>query len=211
MWTQHFGRTASTAVSGAAACVSAYYITRVCEERAPFEKIDDAFGAGRAREEHACWRATNPPGATRPEPLAAVRASNKACIRRGVSDALAEVVAGRSAFAVTKQVSSVPASGDGARLRGCVARGGIVTFYHGPVYTPIIGRIKIMFAAKYSEYVLNLFDSYVIDGCPTGASTDGAAETSFPDVIRPGEDSQTCSNSRNRESSQLPLVVDNFI
>ena len=69
-------------------------------------------------------------------------------------------------------------SGDGAFLQGKVARGTIVTFYPGAVCTPIFGRLKLLFRSLTSSYVVQLPDSYMIDGSPSRATADGAAGTS---------------------------------
>lgn len=148
-----------------------YYGTRYVEERIPFEKIDFALGISRSHEEREAWTAMNTSGAAMPADLDDVRKQNKSSVAAEIATALGDQ---NREFRVTKRRSSVANSGDGAHVSGKVARGAVVTFYHGPVYSPIVGRIKLLLRSTMSEYSMMLNDTYMIDGLTSGATAHGA-------------------------------------
>ena len=171
----------------AAASVAGYGVLRIVEELLPFEAFDNALGITREYEERQLWRAMHTTDAQQcPSELSAVRLDNSASIKSGVAYALSETAYDRhrapddspAQFTVRKQPSSVPHSGDGCHLKGKCARGTVVSFYQGPVYTPITGRIKCTFVATFSDYVIQLADSYVVDGINPGGTAEGADGTS---------------------------------
>jgi len=168
------------ASGGAVACTAAYYMVRVCEES--FTALDDAMGIADARMGTAYWRSTHP-GEALPA-MGTVRRDNQSSIRTSLESALAAAAADLDApgaaptHRVTKAASSVTNSGDGAYLQGKVPRGSIATFYPGPVCSPIVGRIKLLFRSLTSSYVVQMPDSYMIDGSPAGATADGKGGTS---------------------------------
>jgi len=167
----------------AAAAGVGYSVVRILEETLPLERIDHAAGITREYEERAVWFATHAIGTDCPTPLPAVRAANVLSLQRGIADALEAALDRRrtpadepAAFTCTRMPSSVDGGGDGCYVRGKVARGSVVSFYQGRVYAPIIGRLKLAFA--FPEYVIQLSDSYMIDGINPGGTVDGKDGTS---------------------------------
>ena len=170
-----YGR-AATAAAATASAGAAYLGARVLEEQVPFERIDHRLGIDRAFEERAFWSSTHAEGAQMPCDIPTMRAANvvTACARL----AAALVVDAMPSFRLLSAPSGLPNAGDGAHVTGFAARGSVVAFYHGPVYTPIIGRMKLLFGS--SEYVLAMHDSYMIDGLTSGTGSSLGPLTNHP-------------------------------
>lgn len=190
---------ASTGLLGAAVSV------RFIEEIVPFERVDHLIGITRASEETIFWRATHSPTEAVPD-LHELRAENKIAIRSSVARALSYAAADslgmpreatryakstdgqderlprveeEETFVVSKRQSTIADSGDGAHLSGRVSRGEVVTFYHGSVHSPIVGRVWLALASWRSEYVLMLHDSYLLAGSPAGGTSHGRGGSSW--------------------------------
>lgn len=75
-----------------------------------------------------------------------------------------------SAFNIEVQESEVDdvVAGKGCFISGSASRGSMLTFYHGVVYPPLIGRVALlireMATIVKSEHVLCINDSYLLDG-----------------------------------------------
>jgi len=163
------------AAGGAAALTVGYVAARVSEEQLPLED----FGAGsRAYEDQQVWRALNAADAICPAHKA-VRAENATGISGLIAPALLACVSHAQPFTVIRAPSNVPNSGDGAHVSGKVPKGGVVTFYQGPVYAPVTGYIKLVLRRVISSYRIQGDDLYIIDGEDSGATTDGADGSSL--------------------------------
>ena len=168
-------RAAQRATGGAAALMGGYLIARVCEEQLPLQDV----GAGaREYEDKQVWRAMHPSDALCPEHKT-VRVENATRIARLVAPALLDCVSQAQPFTVVRALSSVPNSGDGAHVSGKVRKGGVVTFYQGPIYSPITGYMKLVLKRVISAYRLRTDDMYIADGADSGGTADGADGSSL--------------------------------
>ena len=160
----HSFRTRAATIAGGA--VATYFTARYVEESLSFERIDACLGIHQRFEENACWVATHSlpkcpssAAAVTPTLMSQLKRENADNIRLAVAAALSEASSDDDAavYRVTRQLSTVGASsGDGAFVQGCCPRGAIVCFYHGPVYGPLVGRVKLMLTDPGSAYALGI-------------------------------------------------------
>jgi hypothetical protein len=119
------------------------------------------------------WRSTNAQGALAPASNAQLLAQNKVKSQSLVVDALAAAAAEHrdcsdAGFSVSGRQSQCDGAGRGAFIEGSAPRGSVVCFYHGPVYQPLSGQLRMVW--RNGEYTLCLSDGYLIDGMPTDGS-----------------------------------------
>jgi hypothetical protein len=159
---------------------------RTFEEQLSIEQMDMAVGVDHDRSERLFWASTNCLLGERPKDSATMREQNRVRSHAGVRHALAEAANQRAGLALKKVADQLQGddaarfttygrssglnnagvdAGNGGFIRGRALRGEIVCFYHGPLYHPLSGRLRLM--ARNSEYLLCRPDGYIVDGRPT--------------------------------------------
>ena len=136
-------------VSSLRACIAATATVvgaSLLDEWVDFRKFDATLGLNRGEEaeDELLWRTTHPPGAS--SAVCNVRAENERTMELAVRASLTASERPADAFHIVRSDSAVQSgpAGFGAHIVGASPRGSILTYFHGPIYTPILGRLSLL-------------------------------------------------------------------